>query len=52
MNLRIMMLLSYSKIDIKNPHRLIRALEIFRGTGSKYSSFINNSKNKKENLKL
>lgn len=44
--------LSYSKIDIKNPHRLIRALEIFRGTGSKYSSFINNSKKQKREFKI
>ena len=44
--------LSYSKIDIKNPHRLIRALEIFRGTGSKYSSFINNSKKQKRKFKI
>lgn len=44
--------LSYSKIDIKNPHRLIRALEIFRGTGSTYSSFINNSKKQKREFKI
>ena len=44
--------LSYSKIDIKNPHRLIRALEIFRGTGSKYSSIINNSKKQKREFKI
>ena len=44
--------LSYSKIDIKNPLRLIRALEIFRGTGSKYSSFINNSKKQKREFKI
>lgn len=44
--------LSYSKIDIKNPHRVIRALEIFRGTGSKYSSFINNSKKQKREFKI
>ena len=44
--------LSYSKIDTKNPHRLIRALEIFRGTGSSYSSFINNSKKQKREFKI
>jgi tRNA dimethylallyltransferase len=44
--------LSYSKIDIKNPHRLIRALEIFRGTGYTYSSFINNSKKQKREFKI
>lgn len=29
----------YSKVDLQNPHRLIRALEICRGTGRTYSSF-------------
>ncbi len=29
----------YSKADTKNPHRLIRALEVCRGTGKPYSSF-------------
>lgn len=29
----------YSKVDTSNPHRLIRALEIFRGTGEPFSSF-------------
>ena len=46
------MAISYSKIDTKNPHRLIRALEIFRGTGSTYSSFINNSKKQKREFKI
>ncbi len=31
----------YSKIDIQNPHRLIRALEIFDLTGKPFSSFLN-----------
>jgi tRNA dimethylallyltransferase len=31
----------YAKVDIFNPHRLIRALEIFRSTGKPYSSFLN-----------
>lgn len=31
----------YSKVDIHNPHRLIRALEIYIATGSPYSSFLN-----------
>ena len=44
--------LSYSKIDIKNPHRLIRALEIFRGTGFKYSSFIKKTKKEKRKFKI
>ena len=29
----------YEKVDIHNHHRLIRALEIFRGTGKPFSSF-------------
>ncbi len=34
----------FKKVDIHNPHRLIRALEIYRSTGKPYSSFL-----KKEN---
>ena len=30
----------YSKIDLQNPHRLIRALEISEFTGKSYSSFL------------
>lgn len=30
----------YEKVDIHNPHRLIRALEICRGSGKPYSSFL------------
>lgn len=30
----------YEKVDIHNPHRLIRALEVCRGTGKSYSSFL------------
>lgn len=30
----------YEKVDIQNPHRLVRALEIYRGTGKPYSSFL------------
>ncbi|WP_324719454.1 tRNA (adenosine(37)-N6)-dimethylallyltransferase MiaA [Salinimicrobium sp. HB62] len=29
----------YSEVDLQNPHRVIRALEICRGTGKSYSSF-------------
>ena len=29
----------YPEVDLQNPHRLIRALEICRGTGKPYSSF-------------
>jgi tRNA dimethylallyltransferase len=35
----------YNKVDIQNPHRLIRALEICISTGKPYSSFLNNKKN-------
>ena len=34
----------YGKVDINNPHRLIRALEICIGTGAPYSSFLNKEK--------
>lgn len=30
----------FEKVDIHNPHRLIRALEICRGSGKTYSSFL------------
>ncbi|WP_114491519.1 tRNA (adenosine(37)-N6)-dimethylallyltransferase MiaA [Candidatus Ulvibacter alkanivorans] len=30
----------YKKADIQNPHRIIRALEIIRGTGRPFSSFL------------
>lgn len=31
----------YSKVDIQNPHRIIRALEVFYTSGKPYSSFLN-----------
>lgn len=31
----------FEKVDIHNPHRLVRALEIYRSTGKPYSSFLN-----------
>lgn len=34
----------YREIDIENPHRVIRALEISLGTGQPYSSFLNKPK--------
>ncbi|MEL4308267.1 tRNA (adenosine(37)-N6)-dimethylallyltransferase MiaA [Joostella sp. CR20] len=37
----------YQHIDIQNPHRIIRALEICIGTGKPYSSFLNKKKNKR-----
>ncbi|MCJ7466270.1 MAG: tRNA (adenosine(37)-N6)-dimethylallyltransferase MiaA [Maribacter sp.] len=37
----------YAKVDIQNPHRLIRALEICMGTGKPYSSFLNKAQVKR-----
>jgi tRNA dimethylallyltransferase len=34
----------HARVDLNNPHRLIRALEICLGTGKPYSSFIGNRK--------
>lgn len=34
----------YEKVDLANPHRLIRALEICIGTGKSYSTFKNKAK--------
>ncbi len=36
----------YNKVDLENPHRLIRALEICKATGKPYSSFL-----RKKNVK-
>lgn len=33
--------LYYSKVDIQNPHRVIRALEVFYASNQPYSSFLN-----------
>ena len=33
----------YKQVDIQNPHRIIRALEICRGTGKTFSSFRQNN---------
>ncbi|WP_369048585.1 tRNA (adenosine(37)-N6)-dimethylallyltransferase MiaA [Tenacibaculum sp. UWU-22] len=38
---------TYNTIAIDNPHRLIRALEIYRATGKTYASFKNKSKAKR-----
>tara|TARA_R110001583_G_scaffold58714_8_gene174853 strand:- start:2917 stop:3828 length:912 start_codon:yes stop_codon:yes gene_type:complete len=38
---------SYNTIEIENPHRLIRALEICIGTGKTYSEFKNKPKTKR-----
>lgn len=37
----------FEKVDIHNPHRVIRALEICIGSGKPYSSFLNKDKNKR-----
>ncbi len=34
----------FKKVDIENPHRIIRALEICIGSGKPYSSFLNKDK--------
>lgn len=39
--------LYYKKVDIENPHRIIRALEVCIGTGKPYSSFLNKDKSKR-----
>lgn len=38
---------AYNSIAIENPHRLIRALEVYRSSGEKYSSFLNKPKKKR-----
>ncbi|MEM9648464.1 MAG: tRNA (adenosine(37)-N6)-dimethylallyltransferase MiaA [Bacteroidota bacterium] len=38
----------HEMVDISNPHRLIRALEIYRDSGRPYSSFLNQKKKKKK----
>tara|TARA_B110000459_G_scaffold97312_1_gene108387 strand:+ start:194 stop:1105 length:912 start_codon:yes stop_codon:yes gene_type:complete len=40
--------LSYDNIALKNPHRLIRALEICRGTKKPYSSFLKKRKTQRD----
>ncbi len=39
--------LYYEKVDIENPHRLIRALEVCIGSGQPYSSFLSKEKPKR-----
>lgn len=39
---------TYNQIDIENPHRVIRALEICLGTGRAYSSFLQKEKSGKD----
>ncbi len=39
--------LYFQQADMLNPHRVIRALEIIRGTGKPFSSFLNQGKSKR-----
>lgn len=38
----------YGVVDLKNPHRVIRALEVFGGTGKKYSTFREQKKKQRD----
>ncbi len=38
----------YSKVDLRNPKRIIRALEICESTGRPYSSFLTNKKKERD----
>ncbi len=38
----------FEKVDIHNPHRLVRALEIYRATGQPYSSFLKKETDKRD----
>ena len=40
--------ITYAKIDLKNPRRIIRALEIYRSSGKSYSSFLGKEKNSRK----
>ncbi|MCU0472734.1 MAG: tRNA (adenosine(37)-N6)-dimethylallyltransferase MiaA [Bacteroidales bacterium] len=42
----------YTKVDLKNPNRIMRALEICESTGRPYSSFLNNQKKERDFLIL
>ena len=37
----------YENVDLQNPHRVIRALEVCRATGQSFSSFLNQKKTKR-----
>lgn len=36
-----------SQVDLNNPHRIVRALEVIRATGKPYSSYLKNDKSKR-----
>ncbi len=38
----------YTQIDTQNPQRIIRALEVIRGTSKPFSSYLSNKKNKRD----
>ena len=38
----------YAKVDIQNPHRLIRALAVIKSSGKPYSSFLSGEKKERE----
>ncbi len=38
----------YQQIDLQNPHRLIRALEVFRASGRPYSSYLGKGRKKRQ----
>jgi len=38
----------YNMVDLHNPRRVVRALEVFRGTGKPFSTFLSNSKKKQD----
>lgn len=38
----------YTVVDLNNPHRLIRALEVCLGTGKPYSTFLNQQKRQRD----
>lgn len=38
----------FEKVDIKNPHRLMRALSVIKQTGKPFSSFLGKEKNKRD----
>lgn len=43
---------TYHAIDIKNPRRVLRALEVFELTGKPYSTFLNKNKTKRNFIPL
>jgi len=48
MQLKMLDPVSYDKIDLKNPKRILKALEVSLQTGKPYSTFLTESKKKRE----